>query len=271
MNNRRFMFVSAGIVLLVIFCPFLFQQINARSSSLFQERKGGLSNDALQDRRLDWERRKENLKVEDLRFENDTKGLTIISKEREGDFINLKLRNDYTKTVTAFVVAVAKMTIHTETLTGADYNDVFLPGDIREESYFLQLDVDKLGIKLLAVAFEDGTTDGTKMFVDNIRQYRSGMKMQREHSLALLKGIVNTSSVDLQSSLANLQAQAPQISQEKQRELPYFVRRGLLDEQDRFLRLIQHIKGIDVKITKSEQSQMINKIIENYTKTLKQL
>jgi hypothetical protein len=269
-KNERVFFVLSGIALLALFPLFLLQEKEVESSSPVQEVTSQLSNNAMEEKRLDWQRRKEALKIEDLKFYNYAKGITIISKEREGDFINLKLRNDYQKVVTAYVISIAKMTTHTETLTGADYNDVFLPGAIREQKYFLQPDVDKLGIGIHAVVFEDGTADGIQHFVNNIREYRSGMKIQREYSLALLKGILETNLVDIQS----LKIQTPQISEDKQKELPYFFKRGFQDEQDRFHQLIQRIKTTDSKITKDEllnKRQIIMKVVEHYSKTLAQL
>src|SRR5262249_39448797 len=65
----------------------------------------------LDERQAEWERRKEHITAENLILDNKTKGLTVVSRERVDDTIRLKLKNEYTKTITAYEVAVADMTI----------------------------------------------------------------------------------------------------------------------------------------------------------------
>jgi len=234
------------------------------------------STNPLEKMRLDWEKRKEQLRAEDIRVVNKTKGITLLSIEKVDGRLKLQLRNDSGKVITAYEVAISKMTIHTECLTGSDYNDLFLPGDIREERYAMQTGVDTIGVKILAAIFEDGTDDGDSEYIKEMRQYRSGMKIYREKSLALLKRLVSSKTIGIQSALANIEASLPQIS-EQQKEMPYFVKAGLEDEQSRFLRLVRTLKDRDYdaqvgnKDTERIRKQKLTRIIENYSKTLPQL
>lgn len=266
-HRRLFLALSLTLIVAAFFLPATSQKFVWSSSNSIEEK------------RLDWQRRKEQITAEKLKIENRTKALTLVSVkvDTEDNSINIKLRNDYEETVTAYEVAVANTTVYAECLTGADYNDVIQPGSVNEQVYSLQPDVDKLGIKILAAIFENGTADGDPQYINEIRQYRSGMKMQRRHSLDLLKGTLDSDTNDIEFALANIEDQLPHLSKQEQMTLPHFVSLGFADEQSRFIRLVQAIRaGNDNSQEKNasglnSRKQMLLKVIENYTKTLSQL
>lgn len=235
---------------------------------------------ALGTRRSQDGHRKEQIRQESLKVQNKTTGITVVSMEMVGDSLNLKLRNDYGKIVTSYELGIGAVTIHTECLTGADHNDVFLPGTERIEYSSVQPDMDKLGVRVLAAIFEDGSADGDQQYVREMREYRKGMRMQRERSVVLLSTLVNLDSDQIQTALGNFETESPPVSEEQQKQLPYFVRRGLGDERDRFIRLARGLKGIYAKGSKESQTESedpsnkktrILKVIENYTSTIRQL
>jgi hypothetical protein len=224
------------------------------------------------------ERQKDQIRQETIKVENKTKGVTLVSAEILGDYVNLTLRNDYPMVVTSYEFSIGPVTIHTETLTGADYNDVFPPGTQRVERCSIQPDFQRLGVRILAAILEDGSADGDEQYIREMREYRTGMRMQREQSVLSLRDLLSLDSDVMQAALGNFESESPSISEEQRNRLPYFVRRGFADERERFLRLVRGLKGTESSDSKKLQTNQLDnkkskilRVIENYSSTLRQL
>lgn len=267
--NRAMILLRKKLLWLLILIFIGVAYFSSTGSSSIQSKQ----QDVVEQKRQDWELHKKRIRVEDLRVENKTKGITVVSLERDEDFLKLKLKNTSSKTITAYELGIGEMTIHTECLTGMDYNNVFYPGTTREERLAIQPGIDELGIRILAAIFEDGADDGDTKYIKEIRQYRSGMKMQRERSIALLQDLVNSNNESLATTLSKLENQLYKPTDENQ--LSFFTKGGLQDEQHRFLRVIDKLKAFKNKSSNGPQVQdykeKINLIIANYRKTLPQL
>src|ERR1044071_2735768 len=153
--------------------------------------------------RMSWEQKKENLRLDNIKVKNYTSNLTIVSTEidRKNDGVTVVLRNDYKKPVTGYLVTIGSGIVQTECLTGAENSNVLQPGDIRKEIYSLQLDIDKLGLKVAAVILDDKTTEGEPEYVEQIQQYRLGMKIQRQYALDVLRKMAGLPENELANSL----------------------------------------------------------------------
>jgi hypothetical protein len=193
-----------------------------------------------------WEQRKAEMIVENIRVENFTKGLTPISVDidKERELITLTLRNDYDKIVTGYEVSIGEVTVQTESLNDSSVQEVLHPRDTRKEVYALQDNLDKFGIAIVAVILEDGTTDGESNHIQEIREYRQGMKIQREHVLLLLEKIAKQSMNKIPAALNSLVSQLAPMSESDERQLPPNVRFGIHDEKARILKEINNAKRI---------------------------
>ncbi len=229
--------------------------------------------DALDQNREDREVQRRKTKIEDIRVENKTRGIILVLLEKDGNFLKLSLKNGSSKVVTAYEIGVGELTIHTECLSGMDFNDVFYPGTIRQERLALEPGIEESGIKILAVIFEDGTDEGDISYIQEIRQYRSGMKLQRERSIAFLRDLLNSDNVGFSTAISAMEDNLYRSNDEN--KLPFFTRRGLEDERHRFLRLIGKFKGMnsspEIGPQGESNKQKIERIILNYSKTLQQL
>ncbi len=193
----------------------------------------------------DWEQRKARIRAEDIKIENYAKGLSIVKLERRDDSFIALLRNDYPKTITRYTIAIAEEITGAEMLNGNDEN-LRRPGDLWEQRFAIQMDIDTLGLKVLAVIFDDRSTDGDPEYVKKIRRWRLGMKMQRERALELVTSALAVKD-DRQRSIVirDLESQLSPLSQEEIERLPSEVRSGILGERNRILRQIARMRDIN--------------------------
>jgi hypothetical protein len=174
-------------------------------------------------------KKKERLTNAEIPVQNLTNGLTVIKLEKniKSDSLRVLLRNDYAKTITAYDVSVGSGTIQSQCLTEETDERAFIhPGDTREETYPLQDDVDTLGIRVLAVVFEDKTSDGEQRYIQELQEYRTGLKIEIEGTLRQVKDTLQLSKGELQQAIARLASSTPERDEEA---LPHFVKLGLRD------------------------------------------
>lgn len=222
-------------------------------------------------------RQKERLRNAALQVHNLTRLVVVrVEKDVDHDLIRVSLRNDYEKTVTAYKVSVGVGTIQTECLTEETGDTALLyPGSLREETYPLQVDVETLGIKILAVMFDDKTSDGEPQSVREIRDYRRGMKIGMEQCLQLLKNIPLVPRAEMPQTLARVQLQLSQASEPNEKELPHFVSVGLHDVRYRIAHYLMSKQGmlLDRQNISSELAgrRQMRTLVDRLTETISKL
>ena len=190
-----------------------------------------------------WEERKARLRVEDIKVENYARGLNIIKLERKGDVLHMTLRNDYPKTITRYAIGIGAAVISAEMVNGDDF--LRHPGDVWLERTPIQMDTDTLGVKLLAVIFDDRDTDGDPEFVKKIVLERLGMKMQLQRARDLFKGLQAVNDAQQRSIvIMDVESQLSPLSSGEIEKLPSEVRLGIVAERNRILRQIARIRDI---------------------------
>jgi hypothetical protein len=195
-------------------------------------------------------KRREKIISSEIRLENRTQGLIIIGLEKdiEHNHVRLFLRNDYKKAITGYKLSIGGVFQYRELMTRGyeSINSTFIQGSTRQEYLAFQPGIETSGIKVLALIFDDGTTDGDPQYVREIRHYRLGMKMRREQSLNLLKEMQDLPFDEAPAALASIiESQIPSISAQDGEELPLEMKFGFEDEKKRFLREIQYIQSMD--------------------------
>ncbi len=228
---------------------------------------------------LTWEQKKERLNLENIKVENFTSSLTISSTEidKHNESVTLILRNDSNKLVTGYAVTIGGGTIKTECLTGANMSNVLKPEETRKEDYGLQLDIDKYGIKLVAVIFDDNTTEGVPQYVEEIQQYRSGMKIQREHALDLLRNLATKPQSEMYAAFNDFESKLALFSESEETKFPANFRFGLQDEKVRLINNIKYLKEMAYLTQnqknngKSSLQSNLTDLINSYAKTIKNL
>jgi hypothetical protein len=226
---------------------------------------------------------RERQEATDLKVQNRTRGLTIIRLEKniERKELLVVLRNDYPKIVTAYNVSVGEGTIQTECLAGEDSRGVLAPGEERTEIYPLQTGLDRLGIRILAVVFDDNTSDGDPEYFLEIQQSRSGRKMQREHQLRLLRKVLKMPDDEMPIALARLEEEISPLSEIEMKKLPVLVEVGLRGERELFLRKMKRLQRNQRVTNQSVQSrdqsngiklrESLTILVQNYERSLSKL
>lgn len=190
------------------------------------------------------------LRIEDLKVDNKTKGLTVASLSREGDLIRVLLQNNYPSAISSykFSVGVALESrnfifpLMGEVL-GIQNEQSFPPGHVRQEFCPLQSEIETYGIKILAVILEDGTTDGDPHHLVAMQEWRMGVKMHRQHILRFLDHAVGLAPAKLRTHLARVETSSSPLSEEDEQNLPLQVRHGLNDEREHFLQMIHSLQA----------------------------
>lgn len=168
----------------------------------------------------------------ELRVDSKVLGLEIVKLEKqlEPDTINVWLRNSSDKAITGYKVGVGIGVIQSEFLQSDDDSKVLRPGMTTQERYAFQAELETRGVVVLAAIFDDGSARGQTKFVRDLRQYRDGMKIERDHALPLLKQIAGAQQSQMVSEFSNIEARLPALSSEEEKALQAHVRIGYHDQ-----------------------------------------
>jgi len=157
--------------------------------------------------------RQENLirpidQIEDIKISNRTSSFTPVEiKKISADLFAVTYRNDYAKNITGFEVSIGGMRIQTELTLGGDEREFILPGRTFQETYAPQEGLERIGVQILAVVFDNGTGDGDTKYVKEITDYRMGMTTERQRLLKLLDQVLASKNQDIAIALGALEAQ----------------------------------------------------------------
>lgn len=169
---------------------------------------------------------------------NET-NLHILEARINGDDLHLSFRNTYSKNINCFLVSIGSDTIRTEF---AYIDKVIAPGAIYQQTY--SIEQGKTGsIRMRAVMFDDGTSDGELKAVKEIKDERLGVRMQLESIIPQLHTLLNLPEAEIQPALDRLESQILSLSEGKQSLLTEDVKLGLHNGKAYLLRIIQELKS----------------------------
>lgn len=145
-------------------------------------------------------------RIEDLRIRNRTSMFNIAQIKKVSDnMFEITYKNDYSKTITGFEVSVGGMRVQTELILGGDELEFISPGKTFQKAYAAQEGLDLDGMQILAVVFDDGSSDGDIRYIKEITDYRLGMKTERQRVLALLEQVITSKTQIISTALAELE------------------------------------------------------------------
>jgi hypothetical protein len=186
------------------------------------------------------------LNIGSLKITNKTAFEIIDLQRLDARNIRITLRNDYGKNITGFQVSVGVGRVQTDLAVGGD--NFILPKGTYQGVYAIQHMTNTHGITVLAVVFEDGTTDGDPEAIEEIEYYRLGVKTQRERVLGLLLNALKSDDSDLDSALSRVEDAVSSVPESQVNGLPYRENRrmynihfGSSDERMRIVRELQSI------------------------------
>jgi hypothetical protein len=213
---------------------------------------------------------KRSLKVENIKVTNRVKSISVVSIEKNSGntSIVISLKNNSDKKITAYMVAAG------ESLTFTDYafseeDGILSQGIIKvhegirivylkDKSPHISPDLRNKGIAVLAVIFEDGTTEGAPDSVKNLIQYRLGGKSQVEQTISNLEAVKDLSESNQLTKFEQLKSVMRTSLKQQENTLSYF-RFGTKDVQDTFLMEIERPKNNASKEVKSRIADLIER------------
>ena len=213
--------------------------------------------------------RKEKLRTATIAVENRTNSLEVVSVDKaieQGVFV-LALRNRYPRPITGYKFSVGDSIEYTERLNSKWIE----PGGEAREFLPLQVGLATKGIKILAVIFDDESTDGDPRFVREINDRREGARIQRRRTLSHLKRVINSGDFDLLTALSGLESALAPLSPDECRDLSADKVAGIsserfmvLQELNRIRMISGHGSGIEVKSSVPERPARdgLKKLIE---------
>jgi hypothetical protein len=147
---------------------------------------------------------------------NKTQSFQVIRAVVNEGTVRISLKNGYRKAINGFTLSGGGTSGVQVDFTETD--DVIAPGEIyeyRDSVKNLQSSsgsiTNTLNLRVLAVVFEDGTGDGEKFAVDEIRDRRLGEKRQLSRLLPLINQALNSSDADMPAALKLLKAQVSSL------------------------------------------------------------
>lgn len=166
---------------------------------------------------------------------NKTQAFEVAGITENGSAVQLSLKNSYKKNIKAYTVSVGDMEMQEDFI----YSDrVISSGEI----YAVDVPIPSSGsaTKILAVVFEDRTSDGDANNAAEIRNRRSGEKMQMERIHALLANSSVASNDN--DALTSLKSQIQSLSEQPENGLPQSARTGLHNSKEEVLQMLQRIE-----------------------------
>jgi hypothetical protein len=154
------------------------------------------------------------LRVEALTVKNKTRffHLDNLEKTKDGD-LQLSLRNAYDKRISGFQVSIGRVQTQVEFMYNED--QMIAPGAIHVENLPIQADTQALGIGILAVVFEDGTSEGEQRFISEITEKRSGEKVQINRVLSLISRTLDLPATQIMAEIGALESRIASLPEDR--------------------------------------------------------
>jgi hypothetical protein len=182
----------------------------------------------------------------DLEVSNRTRAFQVISAIRSGEDVRVSFKNGYNKTINAFTlsggsnsgVQVDFTNSDTAIAPGATYN-------YRTAAASLEPSVSAvkpLNLTVLAVVFEDGTSDGEANAIADVKNRRSGEKVALARIIPLLDQTLAASDADLPAALDRLKAQISSLFPDSEQGQSPEIAGGILHGKGDVLGDIERLK-----------------------------
>lgn len=188
----------------------------------------------------------------DILVKNQTQALQVVSARKEGDNIQLRLKNISNKDINGYTLSLSDGETITQDYTEGDF--VFAPGKIEEDiipaatSLSSGASALEQNINILAVVFTDNSSEGGVKAAAEIKDRRRGVKKQLSHILPLLKNTLSVSDINLPTALRELKSQILSLPERPESGSSRAIGFGMYDAKQDILLVIE-------KIERSQQNQ----------------
>lgn len=191
---------------------------------------------------------KSNLQDDTLpKVKNETESFQLVSIEKAKDTVLLRMKNISGQGITAYSIASHENGREDTDYSIGDY--VIANGAIEEIEIPLSSlrgsgasKRKKSDIRILAVVFEDQTSEGDYTAAADIRNTRLGKKIQLKRINQLLLEALNLHGTNQMSTLSDLKSRIASLSEDIEKGQPSAVRSGLRNAKQDVLTLIDRIE-----------------------------
>lgn len=177
---------------------------------------------------------------------NRTAGFQVESLTlKDGDYF-LSLKNTYDKSINGYTLGTGRGAKLTVELTTGEF--VIAPGDVAQARIAAsnirppQGQDTQRQITILAVLFEDGTSDGDSQAIGEVTGRRKGAKVQLKRVLTLVEAILASPEADDRAALNKLKARITSLSEDPEGGMPPNTKSGLRNAKEDALMILQSLE-----------------------------
>jgi|GEM_PF-3611306 len=135
----------------------------------------------------------------------------IIKSEITDNKLNLLFKNTYDKSINAFYLTIGNNHTYNLELALSESVSEIPPGDIYTFRIPVEKELHTEGLTVRAVMFTNGTGDGEKNYIQEMKDVRYGRRLQLSQGLVLLQESLSESGANLSSSIENFKFKVSSI------------------------------------------------------------
>jgi hypothetical protein len=170
--------------------------------------------------------------------------------DKDGDYIIL-LKNNYTKNINGYVIGIGASGKVTVDLTIG--SRAITPGDVAEERIPIsnlrassEGDEPHPSITILAVLFEDGTSEGAAPAIAEIKEKRAATKIQLKRVLPLIQNLLSPPGSSKLITLDQLKEQIASLPEGAEDAASPHAKRGFRSAKEDALTNLQNLEQSDI-------------------------
>ena len=191
--------------------------------------------------------------------------LAIADIEVQKYFVVLTLRNDSDKAITAFSLSESGVNSRSE-MIGSDR--IMAPGAIKTTLCGLPSPTSpEKGITILAVVYEDGTSEGDPKYIKQIFDARAGTQAQLTRILPLFRdALVTPKTMSLVQKQEAIKLKLEQLPEEEEEGQSLEFRVGLHDEKERAMNNLKELERIEQERGEDIARRVLPIMVNTYEK-----
>lgn len=191
------------------------------------------------------------LQASDPQIVNKTQALQVLNLKlnASGDAYILTLQNGYSKNINGYSIGIGSSKLDVELTNG---ERVIVPGETTQET----IPVSNLrsagdpnqslhSINILAVMFDDATSDGDYKAITNLKQRRAGVKLQLQRISAILEPALAKPGDITPDILNKIESQISELSIEPSEGQSPIIKSGLKSAKEDFISELEKLKRSD--------------------------
>ncbi|HKO43704.1 MAG TPA: hypothetical protein VJU84_10450 [Pyrinomonadaceae bacterium] len=185
---------------------------------------------------------------------NKTRSFEVVGVNNEGKELHLQLKNNYTKTITAFEISIGPDFSVTEEFVFAEVSDAGIkPQGIFSKSYPLPSTTQQMptfDVTIKTIVLDDGSGDGDALAFEDIKAKRLGEEIQLRRAVEMLGRFFEKSESDIEQLKADV---TNALNRDSDKPLSGKIKQGLDRGRANVLRKMAEIEDQNSEVEKLKQ------------------